>query len=52
MLDIVSGKNEYKGNFEKLEVKDKDIYFVLKKEYFENEEKLFYIYFGYIKLKK
>lgn len=31
MLDIVSGKNEYKGNFEKLEAKDKDIYFASKK---------------------
>lgn len=52
MLDIVSGKNEYKGNFEKLEAKDKDIYFASKKEYFENEEKPSYIYLGYIKSKK
>ncbi|TYS10123.1 lipoprotein YvcA [Bacillus subtilis] len=52
MLDIVSGKNEYKGNFEKLEAKDKDIYFASKQEYFDNEEKPSYIYLGYIKSKK
>ncbi|MFT4399195.1 lipoprotein YvcA [Bacillus sp. SW14] len=52
MLDIVSGKSEYKGNFEKLEAKDKDIYFALKQENFDNEEKPSYIYLGYIKSKK
>ncbi|MCY9090159.1 lipoprotein YvcA [Bacillus mojavensis] len=52
MLDIVSGKNEYKGNFEKLETKDKDIYFATKQENFNKEEKSSYIYLGYIKSKK
>ncbi|MBV5122077.1 lipoprotein YvcA [Bacillus halotolerans] len=52
MLDIVSGKNEYKGNFEKLETKDKDIYFATKQEKFNKEEKSSYIYLGYIKSKK
>ncbi len=37
MLDIISGKNEYKGNFEKLETKDKDIYFASKQENFEKK---------------
>ncbi len=52
MLDIVSGKNEYKGHFEKLEAKDKDIYFASKQEFFDKEEKPSYIYLGYIKSKK
>lgn len=52
MLDIVSSKNEYKGNFEKLETKDKDIYFATKQENFNKEEKSSYIYLGYIKSKK
>lgn len=52
MLDIISGKNEYKGNFEKLETKDKDIYFASKQENFDKEEKPSYIFLGYIKSKK
>ncbi|MDR4433135.1 hypothetical protein [Bacillus tequilensis] len=52
MLDIVSGKNEYKGHFEKLEAEDKDIYFASKQEFFDKEEKPSYIYLGYIKSKK
>ncbi|SPY15669.1 Uncharacterised protein [Bacillus subtilis] len=52
MLDIISGKNKYKSNFEKLETKDKDIYFALKQENFEKEEKPSYIFLGYIKSKK
>ncbi|CAI6324590.1 lipoprotein YvcA [Bacillus subtilis] len=52
MLDIISGKNKYKGNFEKLETKDKDIYFALKQENFDKEEKPSYIFLGYIKSKK
>ncbi|MEG7334914.1 lipoprotein YvcA [Bacillus sp. 0102A] len=52
MLNIVSGKNEYKGNFEKFEAKDKDIYFASKKEFFDNEENPSYIFLGYIKSKK
>ncbi|MDN0192174.1 MULTISPECIES: lipoprotein YvcA [unclassified Bacillus (in: firmicutes)] len=52
MLDIVSGKNEYKGKFEKIEAKDKDIYFAPKQENFDNQESPSYIYLGYIKSKK
>ncbi|MFS0664540.1 lipoprotein YvcA [Bacillus mojavensis] len=52
MLDIVSGKNEYKGNFEKIETKEKDIYFASKQENFEKEDKPSYIYLGYIKSKE
>ena len=43
MLDIVSGKNEYKGKFEKIEAKDKDIYFASKQENFDNQESPSYI---------
>lgn len=52
MLDIISGKNEYKGDFEKLETKDKDIYFASRQENFDKEETPSYIFLGYIKSKK
>ncbi|MFP3792316.1 lipoprotein YvcA [Bacillus subtilis] len=52
MLDIISGKNEYKGDFEKLETKDKDIYFASRQDNFDKEETPSYIFLGYIKSKK
>ncbi|MED2976454.1 lipoprotein YvcA [Bacillus swezeyi] len=49
MLDIVSGENEYKGDFDKLALKGKDIFFASKKEFFNKESNPSYIYLGYIK---
>ncbi|MCY7916074.1 lipoprotein YvcA [Bacillus vallismortis] len=52
MLDIVSGKNDYKGEYKKSSNKNKDIYFGKKKDIFENIDRKYndsYSYFGYVK---
>ncbi|MGF7534333.1 lipoprotein YvcA [Bacillus mexicanus] len=52
MLDIVSGKNDYKGKYKKSSNKNTDVYFAKKKDIFENIERKYndsYSYFGYVK---
>ncbi|WP_420976185.1 lipoprotein YvcA [Bacillus vallismortis] len=52
MLDIVSGKNDYKGEYKKSSNKNTDIYFAKKKDIFEDIERKYndlYSYFGYVK---
>ncbi|MGM0949890.1 lipoprotein YvcA [Bacillus cabrialesii] len=52
MLDIVSGKNDYKGEYKKSSNKNTDIYFGKKKDIFENIDRKYndsYSYFGYVK---
>ncbi|MCY8106087.1 lipoprotein YvcA [Bacillus mojavensis] len=52
MLDIVSGKNDYKGEYKKSSKKNKDIYFAKKKDIFDDIDRKYndsYSYFGYVK---
>lgn len=52
MLDIVSGKNGYEGEFKKEEFNDKEIYTAYKKTVYEDLERKYnydYSYFGFLK---
>ncbi|MDG3072716.1 hypothetical protein [Bacillus halotolerans] len=52
MLDIVSGKNDYKGEYKKSSKKKTDIYFAKKKDIFDDIDRKYndsYSYFGYVK---
>ncbi|MEK3708563.1 lipoprotein YvcA [Bacillus sp. FSL K6-1005] len=52
MLDIVSGKNDYKCENKKSSKKNKDIYFAKKKDIFDDIDRKYndsYSYFGYVK---
>ncbi|MDR4433137.1 hypothetical protein [Bacillus tequilensis] len=52
MLDIVSGKNDYKGEYKKSSNKNTDIYFAKKKDIFNDIDRKYndsYSYFGYVK---
>ncbi|WP_338382470.1 lipoprotein YvcA [Bacillus subtilis] len=55
MLDIVSGRNSYKGKYEERELSDKIVYSAQKKSSFDDvDEKnnFSYRFFGYVKSKK
>ncbi|KUP35398.1 hypothetical protein [Bacillus halotolerans] len=52
MLAIVSGKNDYKGEYKKSSKKKTDIYFAKKKDIFDDIDRKYndsYSYFGYVK---
>ncbi|WP_039075401.1 hypothetical protein [Bacillus sp. MSP13] len=55
MLDIVSGRNSYKGKFEERELSDKIVYSAQKKSVFDDVEgknNFSYRFFGYVKSTK
>ncbi|KAA6449415.1 lipoprotein YvcA [Bacillus swezeyi] len=52
MLEIISGQNGYKGDYEKVSESGKDIYFAHMKDIFDDIDRKYnfsYSYFGYVK---